>query len=433
MRKYISFNIATELGFSERLLSWGRERQPLAFYNSHNYADKYKSYDFLLGCGAIDAVEISQAENFAALDSFFSKNDWCFGYISYDVKNFFEQLSSQHYDGIALPLIHFFCPSLVFICRGHTLEIGYAESVYTEKDIADIFHDIKNAPALKPPNAVSIDIEKRIAHDAYIKAIRRIKEHIQLGDIYEMNFCMEFFAKGVPALDATEIYHALNSISPAPFSCLYSLKDKALVSSSPERFLKKKGSHLISQPIKGTSRRGTDAAEDKKLAEALLNSEKERSENIMIVDLVRNDLSRLAQKQSVVVEELCGLYSFPTVHQLISTIAAREKPGTSFCDILKATFPPGSMTGAPKVRAMEIIETYEKSKRGVYAGAVGYKEPGGDFDFSVVIRSILLNNAAGYVSFHVGGAITALSEPESEYRECLLKAKALLGIFKKPL
>ena len=199
---------------------------------------------------------------------------------------------------------------------------------------------------------------------------------------------------------------------------------------SPERYLLKKGTKIISQPIKGTSRRSADALEDEQIKIDLLNSEKERSENIMIVDLVRNDLSRTAAKGSVNVEELCGAYSFKQVHHLISTITSEVKEGFSALDVLKTTFPMGSMTGAPKISAMQIIEKLEETKRGLYSGSVGYFTPDGDFDFNVVIRSILYNQAENYVSFSVGSAITAGSDPESEYAECLLKAKAMLQVLR---
>ena len=197
------------------------------------------------------------------------------------------------------------------------------------------------------------------------------------------------------------------------------------MSASPERYLKKVGNQLISQPIKGTARRFADAVLDAQAKEQLSTDPKERSENIMIVDLVRNDLSRTAAKGSVQVEELCAIYSFEQVHQMISTITSEMLPEYKAVDALQTTFPMGSMTGAPKISAMQIIEQLEETKRGLYSGAVGYFTPEGDFDFNVVIRSILYNEQNQYVSFSVGSAITALSVPENEYEECLVKAKAM--------
>jgi len=200
------------------------------------------------------------------------------------------------------------------------------------------------------------------------------------------------------------------------------------LSASPERFLKKINNKLISQPIKGTIKRGGSKIEDENLKFALKNDNKELAENIMIVDLVRNDLTRTVLNASVKVEELCEIYSFKQVHQMISTISAEIDNNLALSDIFKNTFPMGSMTGAPKIRAMEIIEKYEKTKRGLYSGAVGYINPKGDFDFNVVIRSIFYNSENNYLSFTVGGAITANSVPENEYNECLLKAKAILEV-----
>ena len=197
------------------------------------------------------------------------------------------------------------------------------------------------------------------------------------------------------------------------------------MSATPERYIKKDGCKVISQPIKGTEKRSDNKKEDQQLALELSNDEKERSENIMIVDLVRNDLSRTAKKGSVKVKELCKIYTFDQVHQMISTVESKVKKSTNPIDIIETTFPMGSMTGAPKISAMQIIEELEETKRGLYSGAVGYISPKGNFDFNVVIRSILYNETKQYVSYSVGGAITAKSNPLKEYEECLVKAKAM--------
>lgn len=198
-----------------------------------------------------------------------------------------------------------------------------------------------------------------------------------------------------------------------------------MLSASPERYLKKDGETIISQPIKGTAKRSKNILEDDRLKIALSQDTKERSENIMIVDLVRNDLSKTAIKGSVKVEELTKVYTFDQVHQMISTVTSKVEETTHPVDVIKSTFPMGSMTGAPKISAMRIIEDLEASKRGLYSGSVGYFSPTGNFDFNVVIRSILYNKTKKYVSYSVGGAITAKSDPLKEYEECLLKAKAM--------
>jgi len=257
--------------------------------------------------------------------------------------------------------------------------------------------------------------------------VKNIQHHISIGDVYEMNYCIEFFAQNLN-ISPIQLYEKLNEVSPTPFSAFLKYHDKSLICASPERYLKKEGRRLISQPIKGTSARDPNPFIDKANIEYLKTSEKERSENIMITDLVRNDLSRVAKQGRVKVEELCGVYSFRQVHQMISTISAEMDERYSWVDAIKATFPMGSMTGAPKVSAMKLIERYEDTKRGLYSGSVGYVTPEGDFDFNVVIRSMLYNQKKGYLSFMVGSAITALSEPEKEYEECLVKASAIMKV-----
>jgi para-aminobenzoate synthetase component 1 len=237
---------------------------------------------------------------------------------------------------------------------------------------------------------------------------------------------MEFF--GAAAIDPLQTYLALNERSAMPFSVFQRVYNQYLLCASPERFLKKTGLQLISQPIKGTARRGASPAEDAEIIKRLKNDEKEIAENMMIVDLVRNDLARSAVTGSVQVEEMFGVYTFPRLHQMISTISAVLRPGVSFTDAIKYAFPMGSMTGAPKIKAMELIDNYEDIRRGLYSGAVGYISPGGDFDFNVIIRSILYNETQRYVSFQVGSAITYDAVGEYEYDECLLKAKAMLEV-----
>jgi para-aminobenzoate synthetase component 1 len=272
-----------------------------------------------------------------------------------------------------------------------------------------------------------IKIQQRISKENYLSKVTKMLEHIQLGAIYEANFCMEFYAENTK-IDPLEIYKKLNSISEPPFAVYFKNNEQFLMSASPERYLKKEQEKVISQPIKGTAKRFSDSNLDKKSKLGLSENPKEHSENIMIVDLVRNDLSKTATKGSVAVEELCEVYSFKQVHQMISTVVSSVAHTTSPIEILRTTFPMGSMTGAPKISAMNIIETLEETKRGLYSGAVGYFTPNGDFYFNVVIRSILYNAKNQYVSFSVGSAITSLSDPEKEYEECLLKAKAMFEV-----
>ena len=258
----------------------------------------------------------------------------------------------------------------------------------------------------------------------YIKNVVRIKNHIQQGDIYEMNYCIQLSAENIQ-LNPIDIYKNLNLLTEAPFSCLMKQDDKYLICASPERFLKRDGKKIISQPIKGTIKRGRTTIEDEELKNKLKNDPKERSENVMIVDLVRNDLSKIAEKASVKVEELFEIYTFPNIHQMISTISC-EASTTDFKKTLEATFPMGSMTGAPKKKAMELIEKYENFNRGLYSGTVGIINENGDFDLNVVIRSLFYDAKKRYLSICVGSAITINSDPEYEYNECMLKANSLL-------
>jgi para-aminobenzoate synthetase component 1 len=270
-------------------------------------------------------------------------------------------------------------------------------------------------------------MNSRISKSEYISTFNKLQEHIKRGDIYEVNFCQEYFAKSAE-LNPVNTFRNLYEISNSPFSAFFRTNDFYLMSASPERFVKKFGNTIISQPIKGTRKRGNSVEEDLKLKEELRQCPKEQSENVMIVDLVRNDLSKTAEKSSVKVEELYGIYSFTQVHQMISTITSELKDDIHWSEVLKTTFPMGSMTGAPKIRAMQLIEEYETFKRGLYSGSVGYVTPNGDFDFNVIIRSILYNTTNGYVSLAVGSAITANAKGDDEYAECELKAKAMLEV-----
>jgi para-aminobenzoate synthetase component 1 len=268
-------------------------------------------------------------------------------------------------------------------------------------------------------------IQKRIQKEEYLSTIGQLQKHILRGDCYEINFCQEFYAEKI-IIDPVIVYQKLTSVSPNPFSALYRVNDKWLICASPERFLKKQGNRILSQPIKGTSKRITDnKLQDEKSKERLLHSNKDRSENVMVVDLVRNDLAKICKEGTVQVDELYGIYSFPQVHQMISTISGELKKNISFTEMIRATFPMGSMTGAPKKRVMQLIEQYEKTKRGIFSGALGYISPGGDFDFNVVIRSIMYNASSGYLSFQAGSGITFYSDPEKEWEECMLKAEAI--------
>ncbi len=341
------------------------------------------------------------------------------GFITYDVKNELEALTSENFAGFNWPQLHFFRPETWLYWRPDAVEIhGNAAGV-----LARILATVPPAPAA--PRVPTL--RPRLPKADYLKAVEAIKEDILNGEVYELNLCQEFYAEAVD-LHPADVFWRLNAASPAPFAGFFRHRQHYLLCASPERFLALEAATLRSQPIKGTIRRGTTAAEDAQQRHALVSDEKERAENLMIVDLVRNDLARVAQTGTVAVPELFGLYPFRHVWQMISTVEAQVRPGTGLVDALEATFPMGSMTGAPKIRALQLIEHYERSRRGLYSGSMGYVWPNGDFDFNVVIRSLQYRADTGYLSFQVGSAITFDSDPEREYEECLLKAKALLEV-----
>lgn len=379
----------------------------------------------LLCLGAIDQVELRGTTlAFKNLQRFLQHDDWSFGYFAYDLKNEVEELSSANRDVMNMPLLHFVQPKLLIKWHKGQCEVGYHEEFMTREAAVQEIEAALQSTGWEQAEHLPVLLKERVSKGEYLNAVKALQSHIQAGDIYEVNYCQEFFAEGV-SLDALSVFEALTEATRAPFACFVKNKGQYLMSASPERFLRKEGTKLISQPIKGTIRRGASLEEDETLKAQLYNDPKERGENVMIVDLVRNDLSRSAIKGSVKVPELFGIYTFETVHQMISTVEAELREDVHWVDALKACFPMGSMTGAPKVRAMQLIEYYEQTKRGLYSGAVGYVTPDEDFDFNVVIRSLQYDAATNYLSLMVGGAITAKSDPEQEYEECLLKAHAI--------
>ncbi len=267
-----------------------------------------------------------------------------------------------------------------------------------------------------------IALTSNFTHEGYLRAVERTWEYICAGDIFQANISQRFQVD--LALSPYELYRRLREVNPAPFAAYLSYPELTVVSASPERFLKVVGDRVETRPIKGTRPRGATPAQDSALAQELLGSVKDRAENVMIVDLERNDIGRACRYGSVEVEELAILESYPTVFHLTSTVAGRLAPGKNRIDLLKATFPGGSITGAPKVRAMEIIDELEPTRRSVYTGAIGYLGFDGGMDLNIVIRTFLVKDRKAY--FQVGGGIVYDSEPEAEYQETLHKAKGLM-------
>ncbi|MDG2152686.1 MAG: anthranilate synthase component I family protein [Crocinitomicaceae bacterium] len=354
------------------------------------------------------------------------ENAYVFALLSYDLKNGIENLSSKNADDSDFPSVVLWRPEFVVKCKNDEYEYAQGED-QTGNDA--FIRSILNVHIVSDLNE-TVSFRPRTSKEQYLETVNKLKEHIQKGDIYEVNYCQEYISYNTDIKSLNNTYVNLNNITKAPFSCLFNFDEFAVFSCSPERFIKKNNSHLLAQPIKGTAKRGKNAAEDNSLIETLQNDPKERAENIMIVDLMRNDLSKVAEKNSVEVDELCEIYSFETVHQMISTVSCQVKKEHSFVDILKATFPMGSMTGAPKIRAMELIEEYEDFKRGLYSGSIGYIAPNGDFDFNVIIRTMIHNRDRKTLSCAVGSAITIKSDAEKEYEECQIKIKKMIDVFK---
>ena len=391
---------------------------PISYLNSNNGSG-------LLAFGEGESIRFMEGNAFSNLQRFIDKHKGkcIFGYLSYDLKNEIENLTSTNEDGVAFPELYFWIPKYVVELKNENYTFLQGEKCDESFDFLNYFLEEETDQNFHPFDS---KFTPRIDKNTYIEQVNKLKRHIQLGNIYEVNFCQEYYAENVTLDYPLDAYFKLNSITKAPFSSYLQFDEFSAFCGSPERYLKKTGSKLISEPIKGTSKRGKSPEEDELLKNKLINDPKERAENIMIVDLVRNDLSKVALRNSVHVDELCGIYSFETVHQMISNVSCEVDPTTSFTDIIKATFPMGSMTGVPKIKAMQLIEEHESFKRGLYSGSIGYIQPNGDFDFNVVIRSMLYNRNKQYLSCSVGGAITDLSIPEQEYEECLVKVNRIL-------
>jgi len=391
---------------------------PIAYLNSNDGSG-------ILAFGDGDTILLDGPKVLDKLQQFIDehKGQHLVGYISYDVKNELEELVSENEDRLQFPLIYFWSPKYVVRMKNENFE--FVQGAKTEESF-DFLNYFLEEETDQNFHEYVFPFKPKTKKEEYIHSVNKLKDHIQQGDIYEVNFCQEFHAEGVEIDYPLDAYFKLNLITRAPFSTFLTFNDYSIFCGSPERYLNRTGNRLKSQPIKGTSKRGATTEDDELLKTTLQNDPKERAENVMIVDLVRNDLSKIAKDDTVKVDELFGVQTFETVHQLVSTISCDIDESTKFTDILKATFPMGSMTGAPKVRAMQLIEENENFKRGLYSGTIGYMSPNGNFDFNVVIRTLLYNRSKKYLSCSVGGAITINSDAEKEYEECLVKVQRIL-------
>ena len=392
---------------------------PVSYLNSNNGKA-------ILAFGSYDTLSVNSKDSLNEIQSFITnhKGKYIFIALSYDLKNDVENLKSNNLN------IHQFPKAILWAAKNvvqiNNNKIHFLEGEENVENLNFIQSFIKKSKQKEFPS-LNIEFKNRVSYSDYIDNVNLLKEEIQKGNIYEVNYCQEFYANNVEIENPLDVYFKLNKITKAPYSTYFQANEFSIFSGSPELYINKKGEKIQSSPIKGTRKRGATFEEDEHLKVELKNDLKEQAENIMIVDLVRNDLSRIAKKNSVKVDELMGIYSFETVHQMISTISCNVNKNVSFSDILKATFPMGSMTGAPKISAMQLIEKHEDFQRGIYAGSIGYISPTGDFDFNVIIRSLIYNQKEKYISCPVGGAITINANAESEYEECLVKVKGILS------
>ncbi|MBZ4190845.1 anthranilate synthase component I family protein [Niabella beijingensis] len=404
-----------------KVLNWLKQFNTFCFLDSCSMPGQ--DIEFLAGAGIRNALQLTASDPLTVFDRFLKDGGrWLFGHWNYELPGGGSGQKEQDPGKRLFPEAFFFEPEWLIIARKDRLWIQGPRP-------EQLYAALMNTEVPDPERTqLQQPVRSEVSREEYLETIRRLQEHLHRGDCYEINYCIGFFAEAA-AIDPFDVYRRLSRYSPNPFSGLYRLKDQWLICASPERFLKKEGPLLISQPIKGTLKRNAVTAGDLEAEQRqLFESKKDRAENVMIVDLVRNDLSRICEESSVKVDELFGIYSFPQVHQMISTISGKVNASVDMSGILAATFPMGSMTGAPKVRVQQLIDQYEKSARGIFSGAVGYIRPDGDFDFNVVIRSIMYNASSGYLSYKVGSGITIYSDPEQEWEECLLKAAAIRAV-----
>ena len=399
------------------MLNWVQRFNIFCLLDNNSYNFRPNDYEYLLGAGSKAFISDAVA-SFDSVDTFLQGKQWTFGHIAYDLGYSFQNLNPEKDNRLSFPQFFFFQPQIVLFIQGAQLHIECSNA-------DEIYDEIMNSAEQTDTGFLNIPIQQKLTKRDYLQKIRALQAHIQRGDCYEINFCQEFFAEDV-VIHPVAVFHALNVISPNPFAALYKIDDRFLICASPERFLNKNGNKLLSQPMKGTAKRVPgDEIADKQAFTDLGHSAKDRAENVMVVDMVRNDLSVICKEGTVQAEALFEVHSFPAVHQMVSAITGLVEDDVPFSKIIRATFPMGSMTGAPKKRVMQLIDKYEEGSRGIFSGTVGCITPTGNFDFNVVIRSIIYNATNRYLSYQVGSGITIYSDPEKEWEECLLKGEGI--------
>lgn len=356
------------------------------------------------------------------------------GFFAYDLYRHLEDLPAHALDDMQYPdmAVGFYDVVLAFdhvlqkawiFSNGYPLKDEPARQQHAEARLTALLKKLKTMEISQAIKCKVKVIESNFSAEHYQKAVQKVIDYILAGDIFEANISQRFKASLMHDVSSFDLYRQLRLANPAPFAAYLNFNNITLASASPERFLKLTQDRVETRPIKGTRPRGKSDMEDKRLANDLLNSSKDHAENVMIVDLLRNDLSKVCESHSVEVPQLCGLESYATVHHLVSVVVGKLKQPFKAIDLLTACFPGGSITGAPKIRAMEIIAAIEPTSRGPYCGSMGYIGFDGTMDTSIVIRTFIIKNHI--VTFQAGGAIVADSDPKEEYDETLTKARAI--------
>lgn len=425
MEKIAEFKLNKSIAIAEPLSSFAQQFTYSAILLSNDYSDKYGEYEFLAAFGAYRILQ-SNKQSFQNLSDFHhQRKSWIFGHLSYELKDELWKTKTKKNYKHNFSSLSFFEPAYLLLQKrnSETVQVLVNEDV-SPTPILDLIKKLQDEEGGSPKNYQFPNLKPSITKEEYLRAFQEIKKEINAGNIVGLNFCQQFYTTS-PTFNPYEAFPYLNYISPMPFAAFYKNETAYALCASPERFIRRKENQLITQPIKGTIKRGKTKEEDLQLQHQLKTDVKEQAENQMIVDLVYEDLQSIAKVSSIKVEELFGVYSFPQLHQLISTLTAELAPQQHWISAIKSTFPMGSMLGVPKIKSMELIQQVEKEPRELYSGAIGYVKPNGDFDFNVVIRSLLYNAKTHFLSYSVGGAITQAAIGKDEYEECLLKAKAI--------
>lgn len=401
-----------------KMLNWLKQFNIFSFLDNNQYCQSPNRFECIAAAGVINRFQDAKS---------LLNDDWLFGHICYEYgRQYFPKYPWKHHPQNEFPLFHFFQPEIVCFIPFGTTELHINCLTSNPEAVLEEIIATKEAisSSQEPDTSWQLDFDK----NGYLNQLDKIKKDIIEGDFYELNFCVRAVANQIIG-DPISLFQKLNHSNPSPFAAYYRLLDQHLLCASPERFLNKTKNILTAQPIKGTTRRSAIEEEDVQLQTALKSSIKEQAENLMITDLIRNDLAKICEPGSIQVPELLGIYHFPNLHHLISTIQGKLNNNTDFETILKASFPMGSMTGAPKKIVMERIDTYEKQVRNLYSGSIGYIMPNGDFDLNVVIRSLIYSEKKQELSYATGGAITFDSIGELEWQEVNLKAAAMKALF----